>query len=131
MALDLLLLALEKAAQDTFLLFAFLFLLSFLCGLWFLERVKTTSCVLLEPGVSAQTNCLYAKKGSKRTSFPSVDFTVDPLESSRKRLGVRLIFRVSMLSSLKNESVFRTVPFLDRPAAFASSKYFSKDKSMD
>lgn len=48
----------------------------------------------------------------RHTSFASKDFT-DPLESSRNKLGVRLIFLVSVLSSLKKESVFRTVPFLD------------------
>lgn len=37
------------------------------------------------------------------------------MESSRKRLGVREIFFVSRVSSLKNESVLRTTPFLDRP----------------
>ena len=47
------------------------------------------------------------------TSFASLDLKTDPFESSRKRLGVRLIFRVSTPSSLKNESVLRTVPFLD------------------
>lgn len=48
-----------------------------------------------------------------------------PFDSSLKRLGVRLIFRVSTLSSLKKESVFRTVPFLDL-AAIPSSKMISQ-----
>lgn len=47
------------------------------------------------------------------TSFDSTDLTVDELESSRSKLGVRLIFLVSVLSSLKRESVFRRVPFRD------------------
>lgn len=47
------------------------------------------------------------------TSVASLDLRTDPFESSRKRLGVRLIFRVSTPSSLKKESVLRTVPFLD------------------
>lgn len=38
---------------------------------------------------------------------------VEPLESSRRMLGVSVIFRVSMLSSLKNESVLRGVPCFD------------------
>ena len=47
------------------------------------------------------------------TSLVSTDLIVELLESSRSKLGVRLIFRVSTPSSLKNESVLRTVPFLD------------------
>lgn len=80
--------------------------------------------------VSRQANRRVLRTEKQRTSFPSVDFTVDPLESSRKRLGVRLIFRVSILSSLKNESVFRRVPFLDRPAALASSIRLGKDNTI-
>ena len=40
--------------------------------------------------------------------------------SSRRRFGVREIFFVSTVSSLKNESVFRTVPFLDRLTAVSA-----------
>lgn len=47
------------------------------------------------------------------TSLVSTGLIVELLESSRSRLGVKLIFRVSTPSSLKNESVLRTVPFLD------------------
>ena len=39
------------------------------------------------------------------------------LESSRSKLGVRLILRVSTLSSLKNESVLRTTPLLLLPVS--------------
>ena len=51
----------------------------------------------------------------------SFGLDIGPLESSRSRLGVRLIFRVSKLSSLKNESVFLTVPFLDLLVALSSA----------
>lgn len=49
------------------------------------------------------------------TSLASSDLMVVTVELllSRNRLGVRLILRVSVLSSLKKESVFLTVPFLD------------------
>lgn len=56
------------------------------------------------------------------TSFDSFDRMVELLESSRRILGVRVIFRVSTLSSLKNESVLRTVPFLDFPFGPSSAK---------
>ena len=48
----------------------------------------------------------------RHTSFQSV---IGPalLDSSRSKLGVREIFLGSAVSSLKKESVFRTVPFLD------------------
>lgn len=48
-----------------------------------------------------------------KNTVESLDLGVRLLESSRSKLGVRLILRVSRLSSLKNESVFRTLPFLD------------------
>src|ERR1700712_5166081 len=50
-----------------------------------------------------------------RSLIRSVEGLVEVLESSRSRLGVRVIFLVSTLSSLKNESVFLSVPFRDRP----------------
>ena len=46
------------------------------------------------------------------TSVPSLAAPPLVSSSSRSRLGVSDIFLVSMESSLKNESVFRTVPFL-------------------
>lgn len=55
------------------------------------------------------------------TSFDSFDFVVELLESSRSRFGVRVILRVSTLSSLKNESVFRSVPLLDLPFMTSSA----------
>lgn len=48
-----------------------------------------------------------------RPSFHSLDRLL-LLDSSRNKFGVREIFFGSAVSSLKNESVFRTVPFLDR-----------------
>src|SRR4051812_45209959 len=49
----------------------------------------------------------------KLTSFHSAKPPPPPPDSSRSKLGVREIFLGSAVSSLKNESVFRTVPFLD------------------
>jgi len=62
------------------------------------------------------------KKNRLPTSLGSTDLMVVMVEllSSRNKLGVRLIFRVSTLSSLKNESVFRRVPFLDLAKAASS-----------
>lgn len=51
----------------------------------------------------------------------SVDVAIASFESSLKRLGVRFIFRVSTLSSLKKESVLRKVPFLDLVAVPSSA----------
>lgn len=51
------------------------------------------------------------RRRGNSTSF--VSFVRLLVESSRRRFGVNDIFFVSTLSSLKNESVFRTVPFLD------------------
>jgi hypothetical protein len=50
---------------------------------------------------------------SKLGRSRSTEALVEVLESSRRIFGVRVIFRVSMLSSLKKLSVLRTVPFLD------------------
>lgn len=50
--------------------------------------------------------------GEHRTSFQSLDKDA-LLDSSRSRFGVKEIFFGSAVSSLKKESVFRTVPFLD------------------
>jgi hypothetical protein len=50
-----------------------------------------------------------------RSLIKSFEGLVEVLESSRSKLGVRVIFLVSTLSSLKNESVFLSVPFRDRP----------------
>ena len=58
----------------------------------------------------------------------SLDFEKLLIESSRSKLGVRLIFRVSTPSSLKKESVFRTVPFLDLLAVPSSVR--SKPSSL-
>src|SRR5258708_4947980 len=52
-----------------------------------------------------------SKLGRGLSSFESVD--ARGVLSSLNRLGVRVIFLVSTVSSLKNESVFLTVPFLD------------------
>ena len=55
----------------------------------------------------------FLQTASLLTSLLSPEAGVELVKSSRSRLGVRLIFRVSTVSSLKNESVLRTVPFLD------------------
>lgn len=52
------------------------------------------------------------KTSGKPTSLESGDIG-PPRFSSRRRFGVSEIFLVSTVSSLKKESVFRTVPFLD------------------
>lgn len=47
-------------------------------------------------------------------SLESIDLNVE-LESSLRMFGVNVIFRVSTVSSLKNESVLRTIPLRDFP----------------
>ena len=49
--------------------------------------------------------------------------SVEVFESSLNNAGVIVIFRVSLVSSLKNESVLRTVPFRDLPEDDSSGNF--------